>query len=449
MAGIISIGGLATGLDTNEIIDKLVALERRPLDRLEEQQDAVEATKTAIGSVGTQLAALRTAAGKLSSVAKFLARTASSSDETVLKAAAGSGAAPGTTTLTVTQLARGAVATSTVGVASATSTVAAGAGSFQFQVGSGAVQSVAVTGTTTLEQLASAINDLDAGVTATAVNLGTSAVPDYRLQIASTATGADQTIAIVRDDTSLAIQSTQAGLDAEFTVSGFADTFSRSTNSFSDVLPGVTISLRDEGTATITVEDDPDAIVEQVKGLVTAFNALRTFVSGESEVTQEEQGEDVTVGSLATDTSAQRLIARFQDLFARQLTGAETKYVNGSSVGLATQRDGTIALDEAKLRAALADDATAVAQVFAGNGTGEGIANALTDLVDDATGVGGLLAGRTSAIDQQLAALEDQIEIVEFRVQAFAENLELQFAALESLVGGLQQQSAYLAQALG
>jgi flagellar hook-associated protein 2 len=449
MAGIISIGGLATGLDTNEIIDKLVAIERRPLDRLERQVDETEATKTSLGTIGTQLAALRTAAGTLSTVAKFLARSASSSDETVLQAAAGSGAARGTTTLNVTQLARAAVATSTVGVASSTSTVAAGAGSFQFQVGAGAVQSVAVTGSTTLTQLAEAINELDAGVTATAVNLGTSAAPDYRLQIASTTTGADQTIAIVRDDTSLAIQSTQAGLDAEFTVSGFADTFSRSTNSFSDVLPGVTISLRDEGTSTITVEDDTDAIVEQVKGLVSAYNTIRSFVAQESTVSQAEEGEAVTVGSLATDTSTQRLILRIQTLFARQLTGADTQYVNASSVGLATQRDGTIALDESKLRAALADDATAVAEVFAGNGTGDGLANALGDLVDDATGVGGVLAGRTSALDQQLAALQDQIDIVQHRVDAFEENLALQFAALEALVGGLQQQSVFLTQALG
>ena len=449
MPGVISIGGLATGLDTNEIIDKLVAIERRPLDRLEQQVDDTEATKDSLGTIGTQLAALRTAAGKLSSIAKVLARSASSSNETVLQAAAGSGAARGTTTLNVTQLARAAVATSTVGVASSTSTVAAGAGSFQFQVGAGAVQSVAVTGSTTLEQLAQAINDLDAGVTATAVNLGTTATPDYRLQIASTTTGADQTIAIVRDDTSLAIQSTQAGLDAEFTVSGFADTFSRSTNSFSDVLPGVTINLRDEGTSTITVEDDTDAIVEQVKGFVAAYNTLRAFVTQESTVSQEAEGEDVAVGSLATDTSTQRLIGRIQSLLVQQLEGAESKYVNASSLGLATQRDGTIVLDEAKLRAALADDSTAVAQVFAGNGTGEGLANRLSDLVDDATGVGGVLAGRTSALDQQLAALQDQIDIVQHRVDAFEENLALQFAALESLVGGLQQQSVFLTQALG
>src|SRR5258705_11643107 len=125
MAGIINVGGLATGLKTNEIIDKLVALERRPLDLLEQQVADTKATKSAIGSVETQLSALRTAAAKLSSVANVLAQTANSSDETVLKAAAGSGAARGTTTLNVTQLARGAVASSTVGVAGGTSTVAA------------------------------------------------------------------------------------------------------------------------------------------------------------------------------------------------------------------------------------------------------------------------------------------------------------------------------------
>jgi flagellar hook-associated protein 2 len=448
MAGVITVGGLATGLDTNDIIDKLVAIERRPLTLLERQVSDTKATKRSIGSVGTALSALRAAAAKLDSVDGVLTRTATSSDDSVLRVAAGSGAARGTTILNVAQLARGAVATATVGVSASTSTIAAGAGSFQFQVGSGAVQSVAVDGTTTLQQLAEKINDLKAGVTATAINLGTSASPDYRLQIASKATGSDQTIAIVRDDTSLALQSTQAGLNAEFTVGGFSDTFSRSTNSFSDVLPGVTISLRDQGSATITVDDDPDAILGQVKGLVNAFNAVVNFVNDESSVEQEKQGDDVAVGSLATDTSVQRLISRIHDVFSRSLTGATTKYVNLSSLGLATQKDGTIALDEAKFRAALADDATAVAEIFAGNGTAAGVANDLTDLVDGATGVGGVLPARTSALDDQLSALQDQIDIVQHRVDSFEKDLRLQFAALESLVSGLQSQSAFLTQSL-
>jgi flagellar hook-associated protein 2 len=448
MPGVISIGGLATGLDTNTIIDQLVKLERRPLDLLERQIAATQATKSSVASVSTKLAALRTAAQALGTVDRVLVRKASSSAETVLAATAGAGAARGSTTIAVTQLARGSVAGATVGVASATSTVAGGAGTFEFKVGSGAVQSVAVDASTTLQGLADAINALGAGVTATAVNLGTSSSPDYRLEIVSQNTGAATTLTIVNDATTLAVQTSQAGLDAQFTLSGFAGTFSRETNTFSDVLPGVTIDLRSLGTATITVTDDTDGIVEQVQGLVTAFNDLATFVAGESTVEQKESGDDVQVGSLATDTTVKRILARLHGVFSGTVAGATTQYVNLSSLGLATQQDGTIKFDEAKFRAALAADPTAVAQVFAGNGTATGVANDLVTFVGEATGAGGVLAKRTSALDEQIRSLQEDVDDGQRRVDAFEASLVAQFSALETLVSDLQSQSGFLLSAL-
>ena len=120
MAGLISIGGLATGLDSNKIIDQLMKLERRPIDLLEKERAAAQATKTSVATVGTKLTTLGTAVRALSTVSGVLVRSASSSDEGVLTAAAGAGAARGSLTITVGQLARGSTAGSTVGVASAT-----------------------------------------------------------------------------------------------------------------------------------------------------------------------------------------------------------------------------------------------------------------------------------------------------------------------------------------
>ena len=263
MAGLITVGGLATGLDTNKIIQQLLTIERRPIDELDQEATAIEATKASVATVGSKLAALRTSVGALATVDDVLVRKASSSDEQVLTAAAGAGAARGSLTITVSRLARGSAAGATAGVASPTSTIASAAGSFEFHVGTSAVHhSVSVGTTTTLEQLADAINDLEAGVTAATVNVGTAATPDYRLQLVSQATGDASTITIDQDDTTLAVQTTQTGQDAQFTLSAFpTTTFSRATNSFSDVLAGVTIALKSQGTATVTVDDDPDKIV--------------------------------------------------------------------------------------------------------------------------------------------------------------------------------------------
>ncbi len=446
MAGLITVGGLATGIDTNSIIDKLVALEKRPVALLGVEVQDVQATQTSINTLGSKLSTLRSAAHALGTTDGVLVRAATSSDTDVLAAAAGAGAQPGSVALTITQLARGSVAGATVGVASATSTVASGPGTFQFQVGSGTVKSVNVDATTTLQGLATAINALDAGVTASAVNLGTASAPDFRLEIASKATGATSTVTVTHDDTALAVQTAQAGQNAQFTVDGFSGTFERESNTFGDVLPGVTVTLRNRGTATVTVADDADAITAKVKTLVAAFNDIVTFVTGESQVTETQDKSDVALGSLATDSTVKHLVARLHEVFSESVGGA---YTNLSSLGLATQQDGTIAFDEGKFRTALGSDSTAVAATFAGAGTAPGVAKDLSALIDGMTASGGTLALHTTALNDQIRSLQDQIDAGQREVDAFEVNLRQQFTALETFVSGLKNQGSFLQQAFG
>ena len=446
MAGVITVGGLATGIDTNSIIDKLVSLEKRPVALLGVEVQDVQATQTSINTLGSKLSTLRSAAHALGTTDGVLVRAATSSDTDVLAAAAGAGAQPGSVALTITQLARGSVAGATVGVASATSTVASGPGTFQFQVGSGTVKSVNVDATTTLQGLATAINALDAGVTASAVNLGTASAPDFRLEIASKATGATSTVTVTHDDTALAVQTAQAGQNAQFTVDGFSGTFERESNTFGDVLSGVTVTLRDKGTATVSVADDADAITDKVKTLVAAFNDIVTFVTGESQVTETQDKSDVTLGSLATDSTVKHLVARLHEVFSESVGGT---YTNLSSLGLATQQDGTITFDEGKFRTALGSDSTAVAATFAGAGTASGVAKDLSALIDGMTGSGGTLALHTTALNDQIRSLQDQIDAGQREVDAFEVNLRQQFTALETFVSGLKNQGSFLQQAFG
>src|SRR6185369_16691792 len=133
MAGTITIGGLSTGLDTNKIIDQLVALERRPLDLLSSQRDDAIARQQALTTFGSKIFAFLNAANDVRTGDDVIARSATSSNEDVLTTTAGGAAVPGTTTIDVLALARGAIATSANGKASATATVAAGAGNFVFK----------------------------------------------------------------------------------------------------------------------------------------------------------------------------------------------------------------------------------------------------------------------------------------------------------------------------
>jgi flagellar hook-associated protein 2 len=448
MAGLISIGGLATGLDTNKIIEQLLALERRPVAQLEADVQALRATQGAVTTVGSKLTALRDVAEGLRTASGVLAHAATSSAEGVLTVAAGAGAAKSSLTMTVTQLARASTALGAVGVGSATATIATGTGQLQFQVGAGDVQTVDLDGTTTLEGLAAAVNELDAGVVASAINLGTEAAPDWRLHLVGEDTGSASTITIVRDDTQLSVQTTLTGQDAQFTVSGIATTFARASNTFSDVLGGVTVSLKSLGTATVTVDEDPDTVVERVRGLVTAFNDLASFVRVRSGIESGGEGEDVVVGSLAT-SSVRSLVTRLGAIVSAPIEGATTQFVNLSSLGISTQQDGTLALNETTLRGALAADSDGVAAVLSGVTGANGIADELTTWIDQATSTGGVLDAHEAALDERLRSLQDQIAIGERRLDKVELELRTRFAALEELVAGLQSQSSFLQSAFG
>ncbi|MEW6269415.1 MAG: flagellar filament capping protein FliD [Thermodesulfobacteriota bacterium] len=449
----ISIGGLATGLDTNGIIEQLVALERRrAVTLLEDEQRVAQGRQSALGTLQGKVSALLGAVDALRDPASALARKATSSDETLVRATAGSGAITGTTEITVAALARGAIATSAAGKSSADATVAAGAGSFSFRLGSRDVQTVAVDGTTTLAGLAAAINGLGAGVAATVVNVGTSSAPDYRLRVASKGTGTSNDLTIVTDDTDLGVAVTQAAQNASFTVSGFATPFIREGNVVNDAIPGVTLGLQAAGgPVTIAVETDGDAVAADVQKVVDAFGDLVAFVAQQSEVVQDtgSQDRDVLAGPLAFDGTVRNLLSGLRTSVSAALEDAVGDFSLLAEVGVSSMRDGALAFDRGKLDQALAADEDGVAALFAGGGSAGGVFDRLHDYLTGVTQPGGLLDVRTRSVTQQVDLLQDRIDAGERQVDAYEQNLRATFTNLELLVSRLQSQSSFLLGALG
>lgn len=454
--GLITVGGVVTGLNTSSIISSLVQIASQPVVLLQQQLSNVQATQSSIGTLAGKLTTLGTAANALSTANGVLVQTAASSNQSVLTAAAGAGAQPGSVTLSVTQLAHGSTAGSGIGLSSSAATVATGPGTFQFQVGSGPVQSVAVDGATTLAGLTTAINGLGAGVTASAINLGTAASPDFRLVLTSTATGASSTITVVHDDTSLLVQTTQAGQNAEFTVSGFGGTFQRESNTFNDVIPNVTINLAATGTATVSVSNDVSTITNNLQALVSAFNDIVTYVNQQSAVAEIQNPSSASqsgpnsqaqtslqIGSLALDSSTQRMIDRLHGVFSSAVTGAGS-FVNLSGLGIATQDDGTLKFDTVKFQQALAADPNSVAKVLSGPNGGSGIASRLTDFVTQATAPGGFVSQENDAFNTQVQSLQDRINTRQAAVSAYQAQLQAEFATLETTVSSLQSQAGVL-----
>lgn len=441
----ISLGGLATGLDTGALIQQLLAVERRPVATLETRKLRLQAVSAAFQDLRGKLQTLRGRADALRDPATFFARSARSSAEGVATATAAAGGTTGTFTLIAGGLARGSIAAATQTTAALTDTVAAADGSFAFRLGAaGATVTVPLTAATTLEGLAAAINGLDAGARASLINAGTAADPAFKLILTSIGTGAANDITILTDDTTLGVTTTQTAVDASFTISGLG-AFTRATNTITDVLDGVTLTLKAEaGTTDLTIELDAAATQARLQGLLDAYNDVVRTIDRQALATRGSDGR-LTPGAFTGDLVPRQLRSA---LAATIRTRTDGSFGTLAEVGVTTATDGTLSLDGARFQAALAQNPAGVRALVAGTDTRDGVADRLATVLADATrSVSGPLAARQEGLTASIRAVERQIDTALARLETTERLLRARFDALERTVAELQSTgNALLAQ---
>ena len=137
MTGISSSVGLVSGINTGDIIDQLIALEARPVNRIKTRIAGLDTERTAWMTLSASILGLKSAATTLKTAATFKTRTVSTSDEAIMTATASSSAAVGTYQFTVRRLAQSQQLISAGMADSDESTV--GAGTLSFDTGKGLV----------------------------------------------------------------------------------------------------------------------------------------------------------------------------------------------------------------------------------------------------------------------------------------------------------------------
>lgn len=376
MAPLISFGGLASGLDTQAIIDALVGARRRPIDLLEDRKAEFDFLKSAYESLRDKLTALEDAASELAKSTKLLAFEASSSDPTVVTATADGSAAEGSFSVQVTSLAKAKVDAS--GGYADFDTTSVGSGTIKITVGGTTTDVVIDPSASTLEDVRDAINQADAGVTATIVNEGTGASP-YKLVVSADQTGTAnaQTIDLSAFSGSLAFTTVQAAADASLTVNGISVT--RSENEIDDVVPGVTFQALSLGSATVTLSPDYSAIEEKIEDYVAAHNDLVDYVNSQIEVDPDTQ-----TGGPFNGESAVRSI-KSQILSKISLAGFPGGSLSSlAEVGLELEADGTLTFDSTKFEQAAKTNLADVTALLTTKGdyvTGDGLT--LYEVPDD------------------------------------------------------------------
>lgn len=448
----IQFGGLITGLDTNALVAGLVQAERRSITVLQNQKVRFQAQDAVFTSVIGALGSLKSSAQNLSATTDFIKRNATSSNEAVLTVSASSTADLGSSVIAVDSLAK---AQSIQSYSFTATTDAVGTGTLVLSIG-GNSTNVTINGTNnTLAGLRDAINNSGAAVTASIVNVSGGATPDYRLVVQSENTGTANAVTISGSLTGGADpfpgggQIVQTGSDALFSVNGLQ--VSRSSNTISDVISGVTFTLLDEGdkngtvdatdpTAKITVAANNSAITSAVQELIENFNAVNKIVNDQFTLDPNTNRQ----GSTAGDASLRGMLSQLRNELSRSGgTSASYKYL--SDVGIKFQKDGSLTLDDGKLADALEDDATAVANLFLASQ--EGIGKRIPDTVDDfISAVDGALVFRQKGIGKSVKQIDEKIAREERRIATMEERLVKQFSALEQLVSQLKSQGEFLAQ---
>jgi len=449
----ISFGGLGNGFDFQQVITQLVAAKQVPIDQLSANQQTLQNKLTDYQTLGSDLLALQTSAGSLSLSSSFDQFTASSSDANVLSVSAASGATPGNYTVNVTQLATAhqIINKAAKSVASTTTSIVSGASAnFSFTIGSGAKQTVTLASGATLDDLKTAINDLGAGVTASVLNTGTDVAPAYRLVVTSTTTGTANAITINADGTSLDFLNTsgsggtdtlQAAQDATIVLGDPARnpvTIQRSTNTITDAISGVTLTLKSKtpagSTDNVAVGIDTASVKSNIKSLVSAYNTIVKFINDRNTYdSQKQQG-----GTFFAEGTSKTVQSQLRQALTNDVGGL-TGLTAVAELGFQTQRDGTITVDDSTLNSALSTNYTGVKNMFIGQSTSTGVAKRISDAVDalDAVG-GGALMLHENELTTNINDLGNSITQKQNALSQYQQQLQLQYAQLDGLLRQMQ-----------
>ena len=456
MAGL-ALSGLASGVDTNSIVDQLMAIERQKVTRINNQSTSVTAHQTGLKAVSDKLNALSTAAAALTDSAAWkTAQTSTSSDTTKVAVAQLDGAGIGGHTVSVDRLASSAqhgFAYTSSGAAG-TFTITAGASSATISVGANA----------TAKDIATAIN------ASTSAPVYAAVVKDddgtERIVMSSRKTGSDNNFTV--DTTSLGsggalsedtdYQRVGATLNALYSVDGVAKPASQ-TNAIENAIPGLRITLAGVTSSPVSITTaeatiDKSAIKTKVKAFVDAYNAVVAL--GRDDVAEKKVSDpsstfEAQQGALYGDTGVTSWLSKLRLQVGKQYSGIGNAAtmdgladlgITSGKVGSSTAqaKSGTLELDETKLADALTNDPQAVRRLLGGAGT-----SALAQDVEKLTGdLGDVIDSRVASIDKQSRRITDDLARAETRLADREKRLKAQFAAMETALSNAQSTQSQL-----
>lgn len=459
--------GVGSGLDAQGIVDKLVAVESRPITILQAEQDDLKTSLSSYGQMQSLLSTFQSKAQALASVSLWNQTTPTSANPGVVTASTADGAVAGSYGVTVEALASSQTITSSV-FSGASSTLNEGSltielGSwgtgFTAKAGAAPITIAIGAGETSLTAIRDKINAAGAGVTATIINDANGA----RLSLRSTATGAENGFRVTASETAndgnaatglsalgfngagggMPMTLNQSAANAKATVNGIA--VESASNTVANVSDGLTLNLLAVSSTPVQigVAANTEAVSTAVKDFVTSFNALASFIQTQTKYDETAKKGGPLQGDRATISLQWALRG-----VINQGTTASSVFGRLSDVGISMQKDGTLSTNSTKLSNALGN-LPELRKMFAASTddpAASGFATRFSTLASAVLSIDGSLATRQQGLQRSIDLNQKHQTEMTDRVEAMRARLTKQYQVLDSKMATLSALSAYVTQ---
>ena len=330
-------------------------------------------------------------------------------------------------------------------------TIANGIGIIQFNItGMDAAIDISVDGETTLDNLKKAIN-AQAGDYAEATIVQVSD-GEYNLFISSAETGAAKEISIIDADSVLKGTQLTTGMDALVGAEGKDAKFDfngqsivRESNKIDDLITGLSITLKEEGSSAVSIKQDSESILEKIDNFVSHFNTAITELGRMTKSSLETE----TRGIFSSDSTMTAMLSSVKTMISSVSSGSMFNF------GFDTDKSGKLSLDKTKFSEQLKDNNANVKAFFAG-GTYTNNDNSTTELdgaftefsikVESYTKYDAILDQFKKNITEKTSTLKDNKAKAIERLDAKYEIMKQRFIAFDIMMSRINSASSMFTQ---
>lgn len=451
----INFSGIGSNIDFGAITDSIIAQGQRPISQLQSRKSTLTQRIDSLKKLNAGLITLKEAATALTDQTLGSGRIASSSDSAAMTATASTSAVSGTVNVSITRLASSLSQASRSYATSLTEVLANGATTATFELRKGGSPTASATITidstnNTLSGLRDAINNANAGVTATIVDV-TGDGTGNQLVLNSTDTGQVGRVELVETTATGSLADINfrnlnppgaiSDLDASLTINGLAIT--RSTNSISDAVTGLTLNLKKSGSsASVTVSQNSGVINEKLQVFIDSYNSIQDAIASQYKV--DTNGRPT--GLLAGDPTLREVQTQLREALSAVSTTNGGGFSNLTQIGLGRDNTGKLTLDSTVLSNALKNNLSDVqALLFGKTSNDKGLANSITDVANGLSdSISGVVQSAINGHNSSISNIEQSITQQQTRLTLLRATLSRQFSAADAAIGQLNGQGSSL-----